>query len=204
MALELPLDIDAVKGFLASDEGELLYRCALESDSRLPALEIGSYCGKSTVYLGLACRAAGRQLFALDHHRGSEEHQPGELFHDPELTNSDGEFDTLASFRRTLRQAGLEDAVTPVLAGSGQFSSAWQGELSLVFIDGGHSLESALEDYRGWAGRITRGGLLAIHDVYPKPEDGGQAPMAIYRMALASGFFEDRAAAGSLRVLRRL
>jgi predicted O-methyltransferase YrrM len=204
MALELPLVIDTVKGFLSRDEGELLYACARDLANPLPALEIGSYCGKSTVYLGLGCRAAGRQLLALDHHRGSEEHQPGELFHDPDLTDADGAFDTLASFRRTLQRAGLEDVVIPVLARSAQFAGAWQGSLSLVFIDGGHSLAAALADYRGWAPHLARGGLLAIHDVYPKPEDGGQAPITVYRMALASGLFEELAAADSLRVLRRL
>jgi predicted O-methyltransferase YrrM len=203
MALALPLDIDTVKGFLSRDEGELLYHCARDLASPLPALEIGSYCGRSTVYLGLGCREAGRQLLALDHHRGSEEHQPGELFHDPELTASDGAFDTLASFRRTLQRAGLDDVVIPVLAQSEQFAGAWQGALSLVFIDGGHSLAAALADYRGWAPRLARGGLLAIHDVYPKPEDGGQAPITVYRLALASGLFEEVAGADSLRVLRR-
>lgn len=203
MSLQLPLDIAQVKGFLSEDEGALLYRCAAQSGSTAPALEVGSYCGKSTVYLGLGCLQAGRRLLAVDHHRGSEEHQPGELFHDPELLDADGRFDTLPTFRRTLRAAGLEDTVIPVLASSAQLAAEWSGVLSLVFIDGGHSLAAALSDYRGWAGHIERGGLLAIHDVYPRPEDGGQAPIAVYRMALASGLFEDFAQADSLRVLRR-
>lgn len=204
MSLDLPLDINLVKGFLSIAEGELLYRCARDLASTAPAVEIGSYCGKSTVYLGLGCRDAGRPLLAVDHHRGSEEHQPGELFHDPQLTDSEGAFDTLHAFRRTLRQAQLEDTVIPVLAGSRQFASAWSGSLSLLFIDGGHSLASALADYRGWAGQLEGGGLLAIHDVYEKPEEGGQAPRAVYRLALASGLFADYKEAGSLRVLRRL
>lgn len=204
MALELPVDIESIKGFLSRDEGEILYRAAAEAPDGLPALEIGSYCGKSAVYLGLGCRKAGRALLALDHHRGSEEHQPGELFHDPELVDANGAFDTLGSFRRTLRAAGLEDTVIPVVAGSAQFSRVWQGELALLFIDGGHSLAAALEDYRGFAGRIVRGGLLAIHDVYPAPEAGGQAPITVYRLARASGLFEDWGAVDSLRVLRRL
>jgi predicted O-methyltransferase YrrM len=202
--LELPLDINLVKGFLSAAEGELLYRCARDLPSRAPAVEIGSYCGRSTVYLGLGCRAAGRPLLAVDHHRGSEEHQPGELFHDPQLTDSEGAFDTLRAFRRTLGLAQLEDTVIPVLASSGHFACAWSGVLSLLFIDGGHSLASALADYRGWAGQLERGGLLAIHDVYEKPEAGGQAPRAVYRMALASGLFAEHDGAGSLRVLRRL
>jgi len=201
--MKLPLDITTVKGFLSTDEGEALYRHAASLDGTAPALEVGSYCGRSTVYLGLGCRASRRALLALDHHRGSEEHQPGELFHDPELVDEHGEFSTLASFRSTLRRADLDDTVVPVLASSAQFAGLWPGSLSLVFIDGGHSLAAALEDYRGWAGRIERGGLLAIHDVYPAPEAGGQAPITVYRLALASGLFRDEDRVGSLRVLRR-
>jgi predicted O-methyltransferase YrrM len=204
MDIRLPIDIDRIKGFLSRAEGELLYRCAAGLDATAPALEIGSYCGKSTVYLGLGCRAAGRSLLAVDHHRGSEEHQPGEAFHDPELTDDAGGVDTLRSFRRTLAAAGLEDTVIPVLAGSAQFSAVWRGDLSLLFIDGGHSLDAALADYRGWAGHLVRGGLLAIHDVYAAPETGGQAPITVLRLALASGLFEEAGEADSLRVLRRL
>lgn len=201
--MQLPIDIDTVKGFLSADEGAALYRHAAALAGAAPALEIGSYCGRSTVYLGLGCRASSRALLALDHHRGSEEHQPGELFHDPELLDEQGEFSTLASFRSTLRRAGLEDTVVPVLASSAQFAALWPGNLGMVFIDGGHSLPSALEDYRAWVGRIERGGLLAIHDVYPAPETGGQAPITVYRLARASGLFQDEDSVGSLRVLRR-
>jgi predicted O-methyltransferase YrrM len=201
--LELPIDIEAVKGFLSAAEGEALYQYAAGLAGDAPVLEIGSYCGRSTVYLALGCRASERGLLALDHHRGSEEHQAGELFHDPALTDADGAFSTLATFRRNLQRAALEDVVVPVLASSEQFAALWKSPLAMVFIDGGHSLDTALEDYRCWSGLIERGGLLAIHDVYPAPEAGGQAPITIYRLALASGLFEELQAVDSLRVLRR-
>lgn len=204
MTLQLPLDIDRVRGFLSAAEGELLYRAAREAPGTAPALEIGSYCGRSTVYLGLGCRRAGRALLAVDHHRGSEEHQPGELFHDPALVDTQGRFDTLPGFRDTLRAAALEDTVVAVLATSSQFAALWPGPLALLFIDGGHSLDAALADYRGWAGHLARGALLAIHDVYPAPEAGGQAPITVLRLALASGLFQPWAEADSLRVLQRL
>lgn len=200
---DLPIDPANIKGFLSSAEGEALaaHAAALGGDS--PALEIGSYCGRSTVYLGAGCRASGRALLALDHHRGSEEHQPGELFHDPQLVDDTGAFSTLAHFRRTIRSAGLDETVIPVLAASSQFSRVWCDALALLFIDGGHSLDAALEDYRAWAPGIERGGVLAIHDVYPAPESGGQAPITVYRLALASGLFEELEAVDSLRLLRR-
>jgi len=192
-----------VKGFLSPAEGEALHQHAAGLGGAAPAVEIGSYCGRSSVYLGLGCRASARVLFAVDHHRGSEEHQAGELFHDPELVDDDGHFSTLAEFRRTLRRAALEDTVIPVLAESSAFAALWHSPISFLFIDGGHSLDTALEDYRAWSGRIERGGILAIHDVYPAPETGGQAPITIYRMARSSGLFADLEQVDSLRVLRR-
>ncbi|EED32097.1 secreted protein [gamma proteobacterium NOR5-3] len=202
--LSLPIDIDAVKGFLSHAEGEALFRCATELDHAAAAVEIGSYCGKSTVYLGLGCQATKSTLFAVDHHRGSEEHQPGEMFHDPELLDDAGAFSTLASFRRTLSAAGLDDTVIPVLCSSAQFARVWQSPVGLVFIDGGHSLDAALLDYRSWAGLIKAGGRLAIHDVYPGSEAGGQAPITVYRLARASGLFREIVSVDSLRILERL
>ena len=203
-ALALPIDMDSVKGFLSAPEGEALFQCAAAMTGDAPAIEIGSYCGKSTVYLGLGCQQSGRSLFAVDHHRGSEEHQPGEFFHDPQLLDSNGEFSTLQSFRDTIRRSGLDDTVIPVLSRSVQFAGAWRGGAGLVFIDGGHSLDAALKDYRCWAGKLERGGLLAIHDVYPCSEAGGQAPITVYRLAIASGLFAQQQSVDSLRVLRRL
>ncbi len=205
MIPDLPADIEQVKGFLSPGEGDALYRHALQASEGGAVLEIGSYCGKSTIYLGLACRARGSTLFALDHHRGSEEHQPGEFFHDPELFDA-GEalFDSFREFRRNIRRAGLEDTVVPVVAGSAAAARHWQTPLSMLFIDGGHSLDAALEDYRCWSSQLMRGGILAIHDLYDDASTGGQAPLAIYRMALDSGLYEKVERVDSLGVLRRL
>jgi len=202
---EPPVDMDRIKGFLAAGEGRALYEFALQVSARGPVLEVGSYCGKSTIYLGLACQATGSTVFALDHHRGSEEHQPGEMFHDRALyDSSDGVMDSFREFRRNIRAAGLEDVVIPIVAGSEATARHWQTPLSMVFIDGGHSLEAALTDYRCWAPQVQRGGILAVHDLFEDAHAGGQAPYAIYRMALASGLFTPLARIDSLGLLRRL
>jgi predicted O-methyltransferase YrrM len=201
----LPANINDLKGFLADDEAESLYSSALESSAIGPVLEIGSYCGKSTIYLGLACAQNASTVFALDHHRGSEEHQLGEFFHDPDLYDEGvGLMDTFREFRRNIRSAGLDDTVVPVVAGSEAASRDWQTPLGMVFIDGGHSLDAALTDYRCWTPHLKRGGILAIHDIYPDPYKGGQAPNAIYQMALSSGLFAGIARVNSLGLLRRL
>ncbi|MEM7100738.1 MAG: class I SAM-dependent methyltransferase [Pseudomonadota bacterium] len=202
---ELPIDIDSVKGFLDAAEGDRLYDLALKVSPELPVLEIGSYCGKSTVYLGAGAKQGGGQVFALDHHRGSEEHQLGEEYHDSELFDAELQrMDTLPLFRRTLALAGLEEVVIPVVASTAQAGRFWEQSLGLVFIDGGHSLAAALADYRTWVPHIVKGGFLAIHDIFPDPNDGGQAPYEIYKLAQASGLFEDLGLTKTLAVLQRL
>ena len=183
----------------------MLYAHALQVPGASPCLEIGSYCGKSTVYLGSACKQRDAILFAVDHHRGSEEHQPGEGYFDPDLANGEGSgIDTLPAFRDTLRRAGLESHVVPIVAPSAVAGRAWATPLGMVFIDGGHSMEAALADYRAWAPHVMPGGLLAIHDVFPDPKDGGRPPYEIWQLALRSGLFEELALVKSLGLLRRL
>lgn len=205
MAINLPIDIDQVKGFLAEDEAAALYYAALALSPKAPVLEIGSYCGKSTVYIGSACKQAGGVLYALDHHRGSEEHQLGEEYHDADLYDASvGLMDTFKVFRKNMRSADLEDTVIPLVATSSLASRGWNTPLSLVFIDGGHSMEAAMTDYQSWAGHIIPGGILAIHDLFPNPDKGGQAPITIYRLALASGLFEEIEVINTLGLLRRV
>lgn len=203
--MELPIDPASVKGFLDPEEGGALHDHARALPGTVPCLEVGSYCGKSTVYLGTACKARGAVLFAVDHHRGSEEHQPGEGYFDPELASADGRgVDTFGAFRDTVRRAALEDTVVPIVAPSAVAARAWSTPLGLVFVDGGHSMEAALTDWRCWAPRLMTGGILAIHDIFPDPADGGRPPFEIWELAKASGLFEELAMVKTLGLLRRL
>ena len=203
--MKYALDPSDVKGFLDPAEGDALYDFAREQARRGPCLEIGAYCGKSAIYLGSACAAEGELLFSVDHHRGSEENQPGWEYFDPELWDEGAEaVDTLPFLRETLRKAGLEGSVVPIVGRSVDIARRWQTPLSLVFIDGGHTMEHALNDYRGWTPHLMPGGILAIHDVFPDPADGGRPPFEIYQRALASDLFSEVKAIRSLRLLRRL
>lgn len=203
--MKLPIDIDSVKGFLDPAEGAALYAAVLACAPRGPCLEIGAYCGKSAVYLGTACQAAGGVLFSVDHHRGSEENQPGWEYHDAELwDDAANAMDTLPFLRTTLRRAGLEDVVFPVVGRSALIAKAWATPLSFLFIDGGHTMAHALGDWRHWTPHLMAGGTLAIHDVFPDPADGGRPPFEIYQRALASDLYEEVAAVKSLRVLKRV
>ncbi|MET9318673.1 class I SAM-dependent methyltransferase [Streptomyces sp. NPDC003038] len=196
---------EAAKGFMPVREGLALYEAATAAASLgLPLLEVGTYCGRSTILLADAARAAGVSAITVDHHRGSEEQQPGWEYHDPTVVDPEiGLMDTLPTFRRTLHRAGLEDHVIAIVGRSPQVAAAWGGPLGLVFIDGGHTDEHASGDYEGWVPHLAEGGTLVIHDVFPDPADGGQAPYRIYLRALASGAFEEVSVTDSLRVLRR-
>ena len=195
----------AAKGFMPDDEGALLHRLALERLPHGPVLEVGTYCGKSAVYLGAAAREVGGTVVTVDHHRGSEENQAGWEHHDTSLVDArSGRMDTLPVFRRTIEQAGLEEHVVAVVGASATMAALWRTPLSLLFIDGGHGKEPARADYAGWARWVMPGGLLVVHDVFPDPGDGGRPPYEdIYLPALASGAFTEAQALGSVRVLRR-
>jgi predicted O-methyltransferase YrrM len=197
--------LNDVKGFLDEDEGPCLYEMALEAGRLGPCLEIGSYCGKSTLYLAAACKKSGSILFSVDHHRGSEEQQPGEEYFDPDLFDPQtGQVDTFREFRKNIESAGLQDTVVPVVCRSEIAARCWATPLSLVFIDGGHALKTVLSDYNSWAGHIMAGGYLLVHDIFPDPARGGQAPFHIYNLALASGLFQAVTMVNTLGVLRRL
>ncbi len=198
----------AARGFMPAEEGDALHAAAVEAGAAVPGapfLEVGSYCGRSTIWLGAAARACGTTLLAVDHHRGSEENQAGWEHHEPDLVDPrTGRMDTLPVFRRTVFDAGLEDVVIAMVGQSPAAAAVWTTPLAFLFVDGGHGVEPARADYAGWTPHVAPGGTLAIHDVFPDPADGGRPPYEeIYLPALASGRFEERSATGSLRILTR-
>jgi MMP 1-O-methyltransferase len=195
---------EAAKGFMPPAEGIALYETALAYGHRGPVIEIGTYCGKSTIYLAAAARVLGQKVVTVDHHRGSEENQPGWEYHDMSLVDPrTGQMDTLPHFRATLGETGLEDAVVAIVGRSADVAGLWRTPAGMVFIDGGHTDAAAQADYQGWSPWVAAGGALAIHDVFPDPAAGGQAPYRIYLRALESGAFAEVRAEGSLRVLER-
>ncbi|HLN12833.1 MAG TPA: class I SAM-dependent methyltransferase [bacterium] len=194
------------KGFLVEAEGMSLYRLAVEISGSGPCLEIGSYCGRSALFLGEGCRERGRYpLFTVDHHEGSAEQQPGQPYFDPDLYDAaEGVTTTLQALRRNIRLAGLQDWVIPIVAASVRLGRYWPpATLSLVFIDGGHSEADAFGDYETWAPTIKPGGYLCIHDIHPDPADGGQAPYHVLQRARAEGAWDHLGTVDTLAILRR-
>ena len=205
MRINLPIDINTVKGFLDPIEGEALYLYAKQYVRNNPCLEIGSYCGKSSVYLGSAVKENGQKLYSIDHHKGSEEQQPGEEYFDSDLINSEGNgIDTLPFFLETIEKSKLDKFIIPIVSTSEEAYQDFTLNFDMVFIDGGHSEKAAQKDYELWSQRITKGGLLAIHDVFPNPEDGGRPPYNIYRRALESGNFKKLEMIKTLGLLKKV
>ncbi len=195
--------LNDVKGFLDEREAARLYELALVAGKSGPCLEIGSYCGKSAVYLGSACKLNNAVLFSIDHHCGSEEQQPGELYFDSDLLDGEtGKIDTLRFFRKTITAFDLENTIIPVIGRSEIIGRAWQTPLSLVFIDGSHAYEAVLCDYLTWSKHLLPGGLLVFHDIFPDPDKGGQAPYRVYQKALASLLYDELPMLQSLGILR--
>ena len=203
--MKLPSHFNSVKGFIDHNEGICLYNYALNSSKKGPILEIGSYCGKSTIYIATAAKEYSGCVYSVDHHTGSEENQVGWEYHDIELFDEEtGRINSFPEFMRNLRKANLLDTVVPIVSDSSLVSRYWKIPLSMVFIDGGHTMEAAFNDFNNWKDKIIKGGILAIHDVFPNPDDGGRPPYEIYRKALSEENFKEVEAVKSLRVLEKL
>jgi predicted O-methyltransferase YrrM len=195
---------EAAKGFMPPDEGLALHEAGLASARLGPLLEIGTYCGKSAVYLGAAARVGNTVLYTIDHHHGSDEMQAEWEHHDADVVDPrTGRMNSFPFFEATMSEAGLTDVVVGIVGDSPTIAKHWTTRLGLVFVDGAHSDEPAMADYEGWAPKLVSGGVLAIHDVFEHPRDGGQGPFHVYQRAKVDGFEDVIAGQGSLRVLRR-
>jgi predicted O-methyltransferase YrrM len=195
-----------VKGFLGVDEGTRLYELAYDAAGLGPCVEIGSYCGKSALFIGEGCRTrGGYRLFSIDHHRGSEEQQRGQEYFDPDLYDAArGRVDTLPHFLANIARAGLEDWIIPVVGRSDAVALTWpHARLGVVFVDGGHAKATVERDVELWGRFVVPGGWLCVHDVYPNPADGGRAPFEVFEAERASRRWRFEGLVGSLGVLRR-
>lgn len=192
------------RGWMYEAEGRALYESALEQSGRGVILEIGTFCGKSTIYLAAGAEASGGKVVTVDHHRGSEEHQVGEEYHDPSLLDADfAAIDTLPYFRSVIRRAGLESTVVAVVGHSEDLAKLWGGHLAMLFLDAGHTQKEIDQQYDAWSKWVVPGGYLAFHDVYEEHERW-HAPLRTYQRALDSGLFKEVRAVESLRVLERI
>ena len=194
-----------VKGFLSDKEAKKLQELFLNVHHLGAVLEIGTYCGKSTLNFALVAKKINGLVFTVDHHTGSEEHQHGEEYHDEDLYDERIEkFNTLPEFLKNIRSSNLYKYVIPVINSSKETSKIFSESIALLFIDGGHSHEAALDDFNSWKDKISSGGLLVIHDVFPNPKEGGRPPFEIYSTAQKSKDFIDLGIYETLGILKKI
>ena len=194
-----------IKGFLSPKESKKLQELFQKVHKLGPVLEIGTYCGKSAINFAEVAKKFNGLVFSVDHHTGSEEHQLGEEYHDDELFDKRlNKFNTLPEFLRNLILHKKNEYIIPILDESKKAAKRFFEEISLLFIDGGHAKQTALDDYYAWKDKICSGGLLVIHDVFPDPKDGGRPPFEIYSLASESGEFEDLGIYETLGILKRI
>ena len=194
-----------VKGFLSDKEAKKLQELFLKVHHLGSVLEIGTYCGKSALNFSEVAKDVNGLIYTIDHHTGSEEHQRGEEYHDSELFDERlKKFNTLPEFLNNLKSKKMAKFIIPIIDKSQNASNFFSEKISLLFIDGGHSFETALSDYNAWKDKIFSDGLLVIHDVFPNPKDGGRPPYEIYTLARESKEFNDLGIYETLGILKKV
>ena len=153
---------DATEGFLQRDEGPLLYRLA-RGVKKGCIVEVGSWKGKSTVWIGWAIKDAKKQLpfYAIDPHTGSEEHQ---------IKNK--KVWTFEEFKANIKTGKVKSVVTPLVMTSEMAVHKVKQPVSFVFIDGDHTYEAVKKDFELWFPKVSIGGIMAFHDTtnWPGPK----------------------------------
>jgi predicted O-methyltransferase YrrM len=149
------LDID---GWLTAKEGEALYSLAISENCKT-IVELGSWKGRSTSWLMAAAYQTGGTVYAVDHFRGSSEHQKR-----PDLPALRADFD--ANIRRVKMRLGLPDSCLCVMAADSLSASSHfeDDPVDLIFIDASHEYEAVRADLMAWLPNVRKGGIIAMHD----------------------------------------
>ena len=177
---------ERVDGWLSERQGRELFRAALACAGRGAIVEIGSWKGRSTVWLAAAARRAGTIVYAVDRHEASREDPTARTYDD---------------FRRNLTAAGLLDHVRPLVMSSREAERILEGPVGVLFIDGDHSDAGAQEDFTLWLPRLAPGAALLCHDVSTASYSG---PRRMFqRLVCRSAEFDAVRRVGSMMVARR-
>lgn len=153
-----------VEGWLTEEEAGLLIAVADQVLRAFPPthalVEVGSYCGRSTVVLASAVAAIAprARVHAIDPHEG----EVGGVDVGIETTPL-----TFERFLENLAQAGVSTYVVPVRRRS--YEVDWINPIALLLIDGLHDYENCARDFRHFEPWLARGGCVAFHDYQSRP-----------------------------------
>ena len=142
-----------IDGWLSDSEGELLYKLAKNIPSGQAIVEIGSWKGKSTVWLAKGTEAGqGNKVYSIDPHSRSKAHI------------SEGERSTYPTFLTNLNKAGVQNTVVPLVTTSDKAARRWQEKVGLLWIDASHEYQDVKRDFLSWKRHLLPGAIVALHD----------------------------------------
>lgn len=149
--------IEKIEGFLGKHEGRYLYHLARQAAPLGAIVEIGSFKGKSTVWLANGSLSVnGHPVYAIDPHLGGEEYR-GHGIDDRQ---------TEKIMKQNLQRAGVEQKVIPVVKSSMAALEGWDRPVGFLWIDGDHSYDAVAQDFYRWSPHLVDGGIIALHDTY--------------------------------------
>jgi predicted O-methyltransferase YrrM len=175
-----------IEGWLSEPQGRALYAAAAACSGRGAIVEIGSWKGRSTVWLAHGAAVAGQKVLAIDPHVGSRE--------DPHER-------TLDAFLANLERAGAAASVEPLVMTSAEAVRRIDGPVELLFVDGDHSPEGARSDADRWLPRVMEGGTVMFHDV---ATSGYSGPRRVFQQRICrSRQFHRIRRVGSMAIAER-
>lgn len=142
-----------IRGWLSDREGEFLYSLAKQVPRGRVIVEIGSWQGKSTIWLAKGSLAGNKNsVYAVDPHCGDETHL------------SEGEANTEDIFRENIHKAGVDHIVVPLVMKSEEAVRGWRKDIGLLWIDGSHEYEDVKRDFQLWEPYLRHRSFIAFHD----------------------------------------
>ncbi len=151
---EIQKSVDQVNGWLTYREGKLLYNLAKNCSGKGVIVEIGSWKGKSTIWLAKGSKAGNNvSIYAIDPHLGSTEHK--EWY---------GNVLTFEEFKKNIKDAKVDDIVIPIVKKSEEAANYFDKPVELIFIDGAHEYELVKLDFESWFPKVIDRGTMAFHD----------------------------------------
>jgi predicted O-methyltransferase YrrM len=187
--------MEQLEGWFRREEGELLLRTARQAIAgrTAPAIvEVGSYCGKSTIVLAAAARSVNppARVYAIDPHEG-------EVGARDTLEGVRSEAPTFERFRANVAAAGVDDLIHAIRRRS--YDVPWQSPIAFLFVDGLHDYENVSRDFRHFEPCLSEGAYVAFHDC----DDNYPGVQALVAGLAGDVSYEEVGRAASLVVFRR-
>jgi MMP 1-O-methyltransferase len=164
--------INRIPGWLSEKEAVFLEKQSLRTQ-KLPGVivEIGSYCGKSTI-----CLAQGvGKVYAIDPHKGFVE-------------NSRRYKPTFNNFKKNITEANMSRKIVPIVKTSKVAAKDWNKKIRFLFIDGLHDEINANLDFNLWNKHLIRNGVIAMHDSFCRW--GGSEKVAVKKIVISKDFYK--------------